>query len=564
MSWKIGEAPKPFEVSHPEASYAVIIMMGGDGNMAPALMPDVKEMMKGASADVAVLLMIDTADQGLFVGEVLPGHYHLLETHPEISTGDPRPLADFLARALVSFSHETRIAIGFWGHGLGVFGDYDPAEVLIKREHRFGPLGAPLPDESSVTVSAEPMKKKLSRSMLPDSTSENSLTNREANSALTVSFSRAQRTEPVDMLFFDTCLSASVEMFAEFRRFAKTYVASALNIPGPGWNYFYWLKATQKESPKSAEDWAFLAVGTFGAEYDQRFPKAEPAQLWAFSTGSDFVKEFGRLVEELKSLGPDGVRLVRDSAQLSQCIHYGENLDFGQMLQQMGKLSKSESVRVAAAQCFERYEQSVIAKSMPPPKAENLTGVTLWCPIEGDREKVGVYYRELEFDRLSGWMSLLTTGAPTPVPEEKRHCEMFGFWNLKLEKAQEVEELGIGEGVLWLAIPESCREFSGGLVEGQYRFYSSGSIRFPTYVALREFVRKLLEMREGKEFEALRGVLTSGWVIGGQIAESMVADFDKYEERFVASADLPEDVLLYQQMRQVMKKVSEDGVLIFL
>src|SRR5690606_4486047 len=144
--------------------------------------------------------------------------------------------------------------------------------LVIERAFRFGPLGAPISEEGATEAVVDRRRGKsvLSRSMMPDMTSENALTNREASSALAVAFSRVGRTEKVDMVFFDACLCGSVEVFTEVRPFAETVVASALLVPGGGWQYAYWLKATEREQPKDAATWAYLAVGTFGSAYDQR------------------------------------------------------------------------------------------------------------------------------------------------------------------------------------------------------------------------------------------------------------------------------------------------------
>src|SRR5262249_54172125 len=63
---------------------------------------------------------------GADIIEIVPGeavrHFKDLgEPDPgEIDTGNPRIVSDFLARALKSYSPQTRKSIGFWGHGTGV------------------------------------------------------------------------------------------------------------------------------------------------------------------------------------------------------------------------------------------------------------------------------------------------------------------------------------------------------------------------------------------------------------------------------------------------------------
>jgi cysteine peptidase C11 family protein len=573
-SWKFDVEPEPYELRFREAKYAFVLIMGGDGNLGGQLLPDFYEMVKAVNEDVAALVLVDFPEpeedeerpKTARVLEILPSVTKPVEFLPEISTGDPRPLADFLARALVSFSEETRIAIGFWGHGSGVFRDYDSEELALSREIRFGTLGEPV---ATVEMDARVgvAKEALSRSMLPDATSENSLTNREASSALAAAFSRARRTEPVDLLFFDTCMNASVEVFTELRPFAKTFVASSLLVPSTGWNYELWIRAIRKEKPATAEEWAFLAAGVFGATYDQRVCK-DAAQMGAFTTSRDldFVAKFAELVEALKRLGPEGVRVALLAADEAQKTVYEENVDLGHMVTKLGELSEDAVVCRLAEEFCDVYREAVLGLSMAPPGGEELTGMTVWCPVRGDEKGVSLYYEMLEFERLTGWLDLLRSGEDSSARTEIYSID--GFWGLELVEAQEVEETFVSrepdERKLWLSIPEMSEAFAGGLVEGEYVFHGgAGSIHFRSYVGLREFVRKLLELRDGEEFEALRGCCDPGWVIGGEVCRSLHSDFLKYQEAFSKEVDDRNDLMLYAQMVSTMRKVSDRGVLVF-
>ena len=161
MSWKFGESPEPYELRFRNAKYALVLVMGGDCDLGVHLDGDFAEMTRAVGPDVAALVLVDYPEpeedeerpKTARVLEVLPSVTKPVEFLPEISTGDPRPLSDFLARALVSFSEETRIALGFWGHGHGVFGDFDSEEILVDRGIRFGALGAPQKDFAAVEVS---------------------------------------------------------------------------------------------------------------------------------------------------------------------------------------------------------------------------------------------------------------------------------------------------------------------------------------------------------------------------------------------------------------------------
>lgn len=561
MSWKFDVKPESFELTSLDVRYAIMVMMGGDGDLGRMVVPDLKEMAAGVSEDLCALVLVDLPGDGTDILEVSVGGVRLVERWDEIDTGDPRPLADFLARALVSFSSETMIAIGFWGHGKGVFGDFDPDEILLSREARFGSLGAALDSGAVERSRPRPRQKRvLQRSMLPDMTSGNALTNREASSALTAAFARAGRTQPVDMLFFDACLNSSVEVFTELRGFAKTFVGSALQIPGAGWNYLYWLRATAHEKPTTARDWAELAVATFGAEYDPRVD-SKPAQLFATSTDVDFVEAFGKLVSALRALGTKGAQLAGAAARETQTIHYGENLDFGRLVEQIRDGSENADIQKAASEVVRLYEGSAVGISMAPAGCEDLTGMSVWCPLNDDREGVGQYYGELEFARVTGWLELLQTGRSS---RPRNFYEMIGCWGLELVEARQVKETVFEEDRLLLSIPESCREFSSELVEGEYLFHGgAGSIQFKSYVSLREFVRSLLAIRNEGEFEALRGCCEPGWVIGGECCAEMAIDFGRYREAFSDHSTLPEEVMLYENMLACLEKVAQDGVLFF-
>jgi len=425
-SWKLDVPPEPYEIRYREAKYAFLLIMGGDGDLGGHLHPDFYEMVRAVNEDVAVLALVEypepepvEVEDGFLepeegktarVLEFLPSVTKPAEFLPEINTGDPRPISDFLARALVSFSDQTRIAIGFWGHGHGVFQDFDPEEVVFSRKLRFGPLGQ-----------APELATPITYSMLLDETSGNALTNREARAALSVAFHRAKRTEPVDMLFFDTCMNASIEVFTELRPFARTFVASSLLVPGTGWDYKLWIEETRRQGPETAGEWAYLAVEVFGKTYDPRTRDEDDkeAQMGAFMTSKDcdFVEAFAELVRELKNAGGNGITLAMEAARASEYTVYKENIDIGHLVAILLELTENQAVAKSAELFLGAYRKARVCLSTAPPEREKLTGMSIWCPAQGDVQKVGRYYGALEFERLVGWSNFLaclpTTGSST-------------------------------------------------------------------------------------------------------------------------------------------------------
>ena len=244
--------------------------------------------------------------------------------------------------------------------------------------------------------------------MLPDETSGNSLTNREAGSALAVAFSRARRRVPVDLLFFDTCLNGSVEVYAELERFARVFVASSLLIAGAGWHYELWLRIARDRPPETAEEWAHFAVKAYEVAYSQ---SKEPAHLVATRCGAELVEAFAGLVEALSRLEPrEAKRLVKEAGLRSASVYYKENLDLRQLVRRVRGMAEADGlveVREAAERFLGVQEEVLVSETAPKIGAEGLCGMTVWCPVYGDLEDVGRYYGGLEFCRRTGWGELV-------------------------------------------------------------------------------------------------------------------------------------------------------------
>ena len=405
--WLLSENAKAFPVSNRESAFAAVIVVAGDSDLADQVAGDLEEMRGGVSPDVSVLLLVDLpGDGGMSVAEMTPRGPHPLELWSEGSTGDPLVLAEFLARALVSYSPSTRLAVGFWGHGQGVFGDGDAREILLPEAF----LRKALPPRPRRSRSRRSRVDFSSAGMLPDlSDAGGVLTNREARSALGAAFARAERSEPLDLIFSDTCLNGSIEVLTELREFARVVVASSLPIPAGGWHYEAWLSATGRERPGDAEGWARLAVESFEVAHPQLGPDFPRAQLAAFSTqGGDLVRAFAKVVRELRESRKTRRLLVGFAVNRVQSIVYRENLDFEQLVLQLLELAEEGSdLRAACRQCLDVFRETLVAISSAPEGGEALSGLTIWCPVQGDAERVSEYYPRLEFERKTKWLRLL-------------------------------------------------------------------------------------------------------------------------------------------------------------
>lgn len=409
--WLLSERPRCFGVSQPKATYAIVMVLGGDSNLDSMMTMDVAEMVRGSSDLISVLLLIDApGDTGSLFAEVTPEGFRVLEEHKEISTGDPRVLSAFFARALISYSRETRFALGFWGHGRGVFGDQDPGEILLPT----AVMRQILPNWLEEHISLQ--KRLHSAAMLSDETSGDTLTNREARSALTVAFARAERQRPVDLIFSDTCLNGSVEVYTELREFAQAIVASSMLVAGEGWDYWKWLKLIAMTEPADAHQWAMTAVAAFKFTYSQG-PGIEPRQLAAFATSSaDLVSAFARIVEALLSMDPKQAGNFLYDAIFEtkrRFIRYDANLDLQHLVGRLLAYADGDLAE-ACTSFLDAFEKSQISISPQPYDDFQLGGLTIWCPVDSNERGVSRYYEKLEFGQKTGWLQCLRTLYPDP------------------------------------------------------------------------------------------------------------------------------------------------------
>lgn len=404
--WLLSEKPQSFKVSNPKATYAVIIIMAGDSNLAPMVALDLKEMSEGFSEDISVLLLINIPSLSGVVVETTSTSFRALDHFHQLSMGDPRAIANFLARALVSYSSYTRFALGFWGHSRGVKGGNDPGEIL---------LPAALLKK---LIARRPQRRRRqatgasAQGLLPDATPIDTLTNREARSALAVAFARARRKEPIDMIFSDRCLDGSVEVYTELREFTQTVVASSFPIPGTGWDYRLWLQQTASKRPLNAQDWALIAVQCYGETYPPRMAGESPRQLAAFSTSSDLIRAFGRVVKALMDMEQEPAFLLLQDAisgAMEQRIRFYTTLDLQQLVGQLHDLAEAGLVKEACSSFLVVFSEVQIGITAQPYEDFPLGGLTIWVPVAlwHDPEGVGQYYRKLEFVKKTKWLQCL-------------------------------------------------------------------------------------------------------------------------------------------------------------
>ena len=404
------EAPEPYAVADRDVSHAVIEIFAGDNNLSQFVLEDMKEILAGMSRPFSVLAMADFVDTEAAVIELSPdGGGRVLDHLGEIDTGDPQTLADFLSRALVSYSPSTRKAIGFWDHGSGVFDEYDPNEVSLERRLRSYPRY-----RRSRSVSARRLfisRGRLfsdvrTRAMLHDDTNGGVLTNHEAYGVLQQAFDRSG-SDPVDIIFSDTCLNGMIEVLAQFNEFAETVVGSEDLEPGDGWDYYEWFHTMSQAPPRTAEEWSKQAVEAFERGYKRR-PAAHPCTLGAFRSDQRISSVFKDLILACDDHGKTGFDWLREARDYSQSFARHDTYDIRDFVGNLHIVATDARVQELCEELTRAFDEARIHSTALGEEVKNAQGLAFWFPSNryAYRQVVDTY-RKLRFDKDTDWSDYL-------------------------------------------------------------------------------------------------------------------------------------------------------------
>ena len=413
-----GASVAPFEVSNRDVRLVLIKMFGGDNNLSHQVENDLNEIADGlrnGAGDTAVIALADLADAPGSIIEVSPrGERRTIANLDEIDTGDPETLANFVARALVTYPH-ARKAVGFWDHGTGTFDEFDPDEVLLERSWKAHRDSNRLHSARRLLVPAH-MRPQLrdnpnTRGMLHDNTG-GILTNIEAGRMLRAAFHRSGHDELLDLIYSDTCLNGMVEVLDELGDYARCIVASSDTEPGAGWDYERWISFQNEAFPATPEAWSRTAVQAFSDRY-QHDVSQHPCTLAAFTTNNMISEAFADLIDSADAAASPlkGWFVLNHARSMSQGYDSRDSydlIDFAQKLQIIAEQHNEPKMKIAGERLdfacrearldFVAHGKTVIASQ----------GLAFWFPSSKQSlvKDLGTY-RNLKFAVTTGWADYL-------------------------------------------------------------------------------------------------------------------------------------------------------------
>ncbi|MCU0683392.1 MAG: caspase family protein [Polyangiaceae bacterium] len=464
-----GEAPaEGYGAGLGGPEYALVEIFGGNTNLSRDIERNLDDIEAGIGRRCEALALVDTrqreraqvlAFRGAGADEGNEGAVRRELAHEwgdRLAADTTRKVGEFLRRARATFDGARHLALGFRGHGDGLA---EFAAPLWARGSAFavgdveptGPGARGAPELPSLYDPAEGL---CERRIIVDSMVGRALSLADVADALGGAFGPGLG-KPADVLFFDSCLSGSVEMYEELRPYARAFVASEHLLPASGLPYGEMLRrlnAAERRPGQGASvdgDWAKVAIDAFAAVY-RDFRPSYSWSLAAFRTferaaASPIARAWRALVGALQRTNA-GWRSWPAEVAGGACPSYGTigapyaavegTLDLLDLAHFFAENARSSAeVKAAAGQLLNALRASCLGHAALGKAAalgERCGGLSIWL-APGAIWQGGLLpaYKALAFNRVTGWAdyveSLIQSGkalerratpssAPAPAP----------------------------------------------------------------------------------------------------------------------------------------------------
>lgn len=233
--------------TQPRRDWTIISYWAADNNLDSACEGDIEELLKGKAlnpAKVAWVFEIDreTKKSGRYI--LRNGKLDKLQELPEINTGDPKVLLDFINWAIKEYPAK-KYFLELWGHGTGWISLEGPGSIGEKRSLRFDNI---LPVNENTGETYQDIRKMLAN----DPTTGVSNSNSGVSSTRSFGYDDShhdcitlgefkdilkQVRRKFDIIAFDCCLMNNIEVGYHLKSYTDNLVAAVTTFPGMGFYY---------------------------------------------------------------------------------------------------------------------------------------------------------------------------------------------------------------------------------------------------------------------------------------------------------------------------------------
>lgn len=397
--------------------WTFMVYLAGDNNLQDYGVKDLREMKKvGSSPEVAIIAQFDAMSDNVTRRYELTQSRMLSDdlvgTLPEINTGDPQNLLEFVQWAVNAYPAE-KYALVLWNHGSGWKED-----SIYQAAERLGTT-ASLASNVTRSLTTRRTSRSLFRSSLEwfvadprraiayDDSSSDFLDNTELKNVLTMISQLIGK--PIDLLGFDACLMNMIEVAYQLRAQAEVIVGSQELEPGEGWPYHLVLSRLAANPTMTARELARLIVD----EYIDFFRKPIPIlDVTQSAIEARYVDSTASLVDALsRSILALSGQTSRQSliffalrqAQKFKDPDYFDLLDLSRALKDANRSTRINQTADDLIQHLRSNQSPILASLTSGDSVKNANGLSIYLPVR----TLSPLYKNLDFVKRTSWGDLL-------------------------------------------------------------------------------------------------------------------------------------------------------------
>jgi len=369
--------------------------MAGDNNLESFGVIDLNEMKASGSTDTVALVaqydrMSDQVTRRYYLTNYRDLQADCVTELPEVNTGDPAALLDFVTWATTTYPAE-KYALVLWNHGAGWKDDdiyHIAAENGISEKVTRGQVRSLTHGKLSRSLFRPTMEKTIveaigqERAILFDDSSADFLDNIEMRNVLIEIVQRLGR--PLDLLGFDACLMSMLEIHYQVRDLCHVVVGSQETEPGDGWPYDFVTKRLVENPDMNSTLLSQGIVADYVDFYRTAFPHL-PVTQSAVST-----KKLHELASAVSALGQACQAAVSDyrsvgilfgalrAAESFTDPDYIDLMHFCQLLNETDPTSAVGKTADRVCKLLSNPDSPILASAHNGPGVENASGISIY------------------------------------------------------------------------------------------------------------------------------------------------------------------------------------------
>lgn len=361
--------------------WTVLLYIAADNDLAEMVPLDIEELTRASTtANAHLLVYLNIREKNKKITQrivVANGSAKIIKTVPGLDSGAPETLFDALAWAHKDFPSD-RFACVLWDHGSGSLNRSMPA---------------------------------THRGVCYDDTTGNYLTDLNCQDAFAKVCKKFRNDKKIDIIAFDACLMADVEIAYALQPYADYMVASQELVSGLGYNYRLCFKDLS-----ASVDSHTLAIHLVNA-YKATYEGDDDYTLSAldFTAFTPYVDSLDRLSfvlgAALKNQKSSKVTKAIKAA-VAQATHFDEKVykdvvglmnNIMARVEQMGLSTKEQAELKKALQDVIDAQATIIINNTYSPNYQSAMGLSIYFPDKA----IEPSYKDLYWSARTAWLSFL-------------------------------------------------------------------------------------------------------------------------------------------------------------